>query len=160
MWWVLLLLLLGRPAWRPSAGGAVAMPLTAPLAGGQGDVVARVISSFGAPRDGGRRRHLGVDVKADVGTPVYAAHAGRVSFAGRGNTAGLWVGLDARGVTTRYLHLDRLDVRTGDNVTAGQQVGTVGTTGNATGGTPHLHYEVHMPRGRPVDPLTIPHRFH
>ena len=55
------------------------------------------------------------------------------------------------GVRSMYAHLSRVDVRLGEAVATGQQVGLVGATGDATG--PHLHFELRV-RGAAVDPLT------
>jgi murein DD-endopeptidase MepM/ murein hydrolase activator NlpD len=109
------------------------------------------------PTDGfgprGNRFHTGLDYPAGVGTPVVAAASGRVVFAGF--SAGGWgnlVILAHGGVTrTLYAHLSRVNVRVGQMVTAGRQIGRVGSTGNSSG--PHLHFEVRL-RGAAIDPLT------
>jgi murein DD-endopeptidase MepM/ murein hydrolase activator NlpD len=115
-----------------------AWPLRAPL----GD-------RFG-PR--GNRFHTGLDFPAAAGTGVAAAGYGRVAYAGwhGGGWGNLVVVLHRRGVRTRYAHLSRVDVRVGEPVQAGFQVGLVGSTGISTG--PHLHFEV-LVRGAAVDPL-------
>jgi uncharacterized protein YraI len=91
--------------------------------------------------------HSGTDISAARGTPVFSAYCGTVdTVANLGNTSyGRYVII--RSVINGnvrfiyYAHLDRNDfVRPGQTVTAGQQIGTVGSTGNSTG--PHLHYEV------------------
>jgi peptidoglycan hydrolase-like protein with peptidoglycan-binding domain len=111
---------------------------------------ARVGDRFG-PR--GARFHSGVDFPAQAGAGVIAARAGRVTYAGwhGGGWGKLVVIAHGGGVRTMYAHLARVDVRVGDRVEAGFQVGLVGTTGHATG--PHLHFEVRV-RGAAVDPLT------
>jgi murein DD-endopeptidase MepM/ murein hydrolase activator NlpD len=116
----------------------LARPLIAPV----GDV-------FG-PR--GDRFHAGVDFPAPTGTPVGAARAGRVIFAGPSGSGwgNLVVLAHGGGVRTRYAHLSRIDVRLGMRVGGGSTVGLVGATGEATG--PHLHFEV-VVRGANVDPL-------
>lgn len=101
--------------------------------------------------------HTGIDIVADRGTPVIAAADGRISWAGEGlyrgiNSAddpyGLAVsirhdfGYDQRGIYTIYAHMDRVDVKAGQRVKAGDQIGIIGDTGNATG--PHLHFEVRV----------------
>jgi Peptidase family M23/Putative peptidoglycan binding domain len=100
----------------------------------------------------GTRFHAGLDLTAPQGTTVGAAAAGRVVFAGfaTGGWGNLVVVAHAGGVTTRYAHLARIDVRPGQVVAAGAGLGTVGATGRATG--PHLHFEVRV-RGAAVDPL-------
>jgi peptidoglycan hydrolase-like protein with peptidoglycan-binding domain len=100
----------------------------------------------------GRGFHAGVDLPAGAGTPVAAAAAGRVVWAGyRRGGWGLLVTIAHRdGLRTMYAHLSHVDVRLGQRVQAGSRVGRVGATGEATG--PHLHFEVRL-RGAAVDPL-------
>lgn len=105
--------------------------------------------------------HNGYDWLVPIGTPVLAAGAGRVVSAGLGTAsacpllggaivAPLFVQI-AHGakpnelIETLYLHLSRVDVKVGDEVTAGQQVGLSGTTGCSTG--PHLHFGAYRVRG-------------
>ena len=86
------------------------------------------------------RAHKGTDYAAPTGTPVYAAGNGRVSFAGVKGGYGKTVIINHPGnVQTRYAHLNRIRVKAGTRVTQGKTIGTVGSTGLATG--PHLHYE-------------------
>jgi murein DD-endopeptidase MepM/ murein hydrolase activator NlpD len=112
-------------------------------------LVAPITSPFG-PRGG--RFHAGVDLPSPTGTPVRAAAAGRVVFAGW--LDGGWgkiVRVAHRGaVRTFYAHLSRIDVRVGRRVRAGARVGAVGATGVYVSG-PHLHFEVRV-RGASVDP--------
>ncbi len=114
-----------------------------------------VISRFGDSRDGGTRRHAGIDIRAPRGTPVLAPAAGRVTASRRQSRGGNIVVLLVEGGTEFvFAHLDSRGVGAGDRVGAGQTLGTVGNTGNARGTTPHLHFEVH--RGdRPVDPYPL-----
>jgi murein DD-endopeptidase MepM/ murein hydrolase activator NlpD len=117
------------------------LPLDAPVAALVGD-------RFG-PR--GDRFHSGVDFLAAFGTPVTSAAAGRVTWVEARDGWGLLVTVaHANGVRTLYAHLSRADVRLGQRVAAGEQLGLVGATGEATG--PHLHFEVRV-RGAAVDPL-------
>ncbi|HSJ15171.1 MAG TPA: M23 family metallopeptidase [Longimicrobiales bacterium] len=97
--------------------------------------------------------HEGVDISAPRGTPVRAMRAGEVLFAGRQGGYGLVVIL-AHGTNVRslYAHLSRIDVAKGQRVRAGEGIGAVGQTGNATG--PHLHFEVWR-WGRPEDPVPL-----
>jgi hypothetical protein len=117
------------------------IPLAWPLQAPVGD-------PFG-PR--GNRFHAGIDLVAELGTPVAAAASGRVSFAGiaRGGWGKLVVVVHRNGVRTLYAHLSAIDVRRGAQVGAGDRLGLVGATGDATG--PHLHFEVRL-RGASVDP--------
>jgi murein DD-endopeptidase MepM/ murein hydrolase activator NlpD len=108
-----------------------------------------VTDGFG-PR--GSRFHSGIDIPAPAGTGVVAAAPGRVAYAGwLPGGWGLLVAVAHRdGVRTLYAHLSRVEVRVGELVQAGWQVGRVGATGDATG--PHLHFEVRV-RGAAVDPV-------
>lgn len=101
-------------------------------------------SSFGAPRDGGRRSHQGIDFGASTGTPIHAAAAGVVFVAGW-VSANAGYGVELRtpsGVVTKYFHIRSggVAVHNGQQVTAGQVIGYVGATGDATGS--HLHFEL------------------
>ena len=95
--------------------------------------------------------HSGLDLAGLPGTPVVSVASGVVASAGYSGACGnrVAVVLDT-GTTTLYCHLDKLSVRVGDKVTAGQQLGTMGSTGHSTG--PHLHFEVLTPAGERVDP--------
>ena len=87
-----------------------------------------------------KRPHRGTDYAAPRGTPVYAAGDGRVIEAGYTGSNGNYVFIQhGEGFKTHYLHLNRKRVKRGDRVKQGQVIGTVGSTGAATG--PHLHYE-------------------
>jgi hypothetical protein len=99
--------------------------------------------------------HAGVDWAAPTGTPILAAGAGTVSFAGDGSGYGNVVYIDhAGGMQTRYAHMNAFGrgIKTGSVVQAGDLIGYVGTTGRSTG--PHLHFEVHL-NGTPVDPFSL-----
>lgn len=112
-------------------------------------VDAPVGDRFG-PRGG--RFHAGIDLPAQKGTPVVAAASGTIDFAGRNDGFGRLVAVaHGDGLRTLYAHLARVDVRQGQRVGVGEQIGRVGSTGNATG--PHLHFEVHV-RGAAIDPLS------
>lgn len=110
-------------------------PMIRPVAG-------RETSSFGKYRsfsDGGKSHHNGIDIAAPAGTPVVAAAEGVVTFAGHQPFYGHVVIVGhGHGVATSYNHLERIEVRVGDRVAAGQRIGRVGSSGNATG--PHLHW--------------------
>jgi murein DD-endopeptidase MepM/ murein hydrolase activator NlpD len=96
--------------------------------------------------------HHGTDYRGKRGTPVLAAGNGTVTFAGRRGGYGRVVFIDhGNGVITRYAHLNRIDVKVGDTLTAGQQLGQLGASGRTTGA--HLHFEVRL-TGRSVDPNT------
>jgi murein DD-endopeptidase MepM/ murein hydrolase activator NlpD len=94
--------------------------------------------------------HTGQDFPAKVGTPVRAVTSGVVRIE-HPAWAGNLVRIDhGNGLETLYAHLSRIDVADGQQVKAGQQIGTVGTEGNSTG--PHLHFEVRL-AGDPVNPM-------
>jgi murein DD-endopeptidase MepM/ murein hydrolase activator NlpD len=121
----------------------------------------RVSSPFGYrdhPVKGKRHIHTGVDFAAPKGTQVVAAAAGIVQFVGFENGYGKYVVLShPQGYTTYYAHLSAFarDLRVGAPVTEGQPLGTVGSTGTATG--PHLHFEVRL-NNHPTDPLMLTSR--
>lgn len=125
----------------PSAPYTLAWPLELPVLG----------DPFG-PR--GDRWHSGIDLVAPMGTPVYAARAGKVVYADwlDGGWGFLVVISHGNGECSWYAHLSRIDVRKGVWVAAGVRVGAVGATGDATG--PHLHFEVRV-RGASVDPVRL-----
>jgi murein DD-endopeptidase MepM/ murein hydrolase activator NlpD len=97
------------------------------------------------------RFHSGTDFPADYGTPVLAAGAGKVIFAGRYSGYGNCVQIDhGNGVVTLYGHMQRILVKQDAVIAAGDRIGLVGSTGRATG--PHLHFEIRLDH-RPVDPV-------
>lgn len=99
------------------------------------------------------RAHLGVDYAAPTGTPVRSVGDGVVDFAGTQGGFGNVVMVKHRNNSvTVYAHLSRINVRTGQSISQGQNVGAVGQTGWATG--PHLHFEFRV-NGAHKDPLTI-----
>jgi murein DD-endopeptidase MepM/ murein hydrolase activator NlpD len=99
------------------------------------------------------RAHLGVDYAAPIGTPVRTVADGVVEFAGVQGGFGNVVMVKHGGSNlTVYAHLSRINVRHGQSVGQGQNVGAVGQTGWATG--PHLHFEFRV-NGAHRDPLTL-----
>lgn len=99
------------------------------------------------------RPHRGTDYAAPRGTPVYAAGDGRVIKAGYSRANGNYVFIrHGDQYVTRYLHLHKRAVKQGQRVDQSQVIGTVGSTGAATG--PHLHYEFLM-NGVHRDPRKI-----
>ena len=113
-----------------------------------------ITSYFGnrvAPKAGASTDHKGIDIGAAEGEPVIAAAAGKVTTVAYSGARGYYIVVDhGSSYVTLYQHLSRQDVKVGDMVKAGQQIGAVGETGIST--APHLHFEVHV-RGTPVDPL-------
>jgi murein DD-endopeptidase MepM/ murein hydrolase activator NlpD len=115
--------------------------------------VRSITSGFGYrhdPFNGRAAMHSGIDFKGAIGSPIFAAAEGRVTFAGLkggyGNTVEV---THANGMLTRYAHLSRIDVRPGQLVAAGATLGGLGSTGRSTG--PHLHFEVRV-NDRAVNP--------
>jgi murein DD-endopeptidase MepM/ murein hydrolase activator NlpD len=89
--------------------------------------------------------HSGVDLLADVGTPVLAAEDGLVIYVGQEGAYGNLVVINHLGRRqTRYAHLSRVTVRIDQRVRAGDVIGTVGTTGQPDIIPPHLHFEVRL----------------
>lgn len=137
----------GRVTVTLRTGPSLAFPVD-----GRGD--ASVGSVFGDPRDGGSRPHHGIDVFAPRGTPVVAAAEGVVRSVETTRIGGrvVWLWDRRQGVSLYYAHLDSQMVARGASVQVGDTLGTVGTTGNARGTPPHLHFGIYR-RGRgPVDP--------
>jgi murein DD-endopeptidase MepM/ murein hydrolase activator NlpD len=103
-------------------------------------------SPFGHRADpiaGLRAMHEGIDFNAPPGTPVLAAADGVILSAGWDGDFGKLIEVDhGGGLTTRYAHLSRMDVKAGAVIKRGELLGAVGTTGRSTG--PHLHFEVRM----------------
>jgi murein DD-endopeptidase MepM/ murein hydrolase activator NlpD len=97
------------------------------------------------------RLHAGVDIGVGFGTPIRAAAAGTVSYAGwLGGYGNLVVVEHGGGLATAYAHQQRIYASVGQTVAQGDVLGEVGSTGNSTG--PHLHFEVRI-NGTAVDPL-------
>lgn len=113
----------------------------------------RPTSPFGYRRDpinGKLRFHSGLDLSAPPSTTIHAAAPGVVLFAAYSGGYGNYVVMQhANGVRTHYAHLAHLFVEAGDQLTQRAPLGTVGSTGRATG--PHLHYAISM-SGNFVDP--------
>lgn len=125
-----------KPAPKPPASNA---SYVAPVQGRVGDGL--IVGSGGSmSRSAGG--HSGVDIMAPHGTPVRSAAAGTVASINRsGGAYGLHVVVKhGAGVYTLYAHLSRISVSVGQSVSAGQQVGNVGSTGNSSGA--HLHFEL------------------
>ncbi len=137
------------PSWVP---GPARWRRSTPGGHDQGGEI-RVTSGFRNrmhPMSGRLTHHDGVDIAAPRGTEISVGRAGVVVRAEKaGGYGNLVVVEHGAGVQTRYAHCDRLDVKPGQQVEAGQVVGTVGSTGRSTG--PHLHFEVRI-EDRAVDP--------
>lgn len=154
----------------PGVGAPLGISLVSPL-----DGYPRIATSgLGEPRDGGRRRHRGIDFASEQGEPVRSIAAGTVTFAGvdwerRAQIAlepwgaaivherhmgprGLFVEVDhGDGVVSLYAHLASYDVQVGDRLDAGQRLGEVGRSGVKDSGA-HLHFGLFQD-GKVLDPL-------
>ncbi|NYF33139.1 MULTISPECIES: M23 family metallopeptidase [Sphingopyxis] len=110
-------------------------------------------SGFGYRSDpftGAGAMHAGLDFRGPIGTPILAAAPGRVSFVGQKSGYGNVVEVDhGQGILTRYAHLSGFTTKVGTQVTAGQQIAKMGSTGRSTGS--HLHFEVRL-NGEAVNP--------
>ena len=128
-------------------GPAYSYPVTwgTPLSGEFGEV------SASWPRG-----HAGLDFNGETGDPVYAATDGRVEYAefNYGGYGNLVMIMRADGTQTRYAHLDKIKVRKGERVNAGDLIGLMGNSGDSSGS--HLHFEVRVGRAlTPTDPAGL-----
>ena len=111
---------------------------------------------FLAPRSG-HRRHRGIDLVAELHSPVHAILSGTVVQVGVHRGLGRFVELEHRHeLHSLYAHLNDVQVAPGRRIRQGAVIGTVGKTGNARSRwvTPHVHLEV-LKNGEPVDPQTL-----
>ena len=132
----------GDPA---STGGYDTGSYVVPVQGG------KFGEGLGVSRDGGKRKHNGLDIQAPMGSPVTAIQPGQVIQVSSDPKSGTFVRVrHADGSTSSYSHLGSVAVKTGDAVGPGVHLGTVGTSGNATG--PVLHLVIRDPNGNIVDP--------
>ena len=117
-------------------------------------VLGTVTSGFGYrdhPVDGENKFHYGIDIAADKGSDIQAFADGTVEFIGDSTSYGLYIQLEhPDGIKSFYAHCDSLAVSKGDCVTAGQKIGEVGNSGNATG--THLHFQLSL-NGMSLNPI-------
>jgi hypothetical protein len=115
---------------------------------------ASIGSFWGAVREGGKRKHEGIDIFARKGTPVVAMSDGVVVSVTNGGKGGktVWLRSHNNLWTEYYAHLHEQKVKWGQWVKKGEILGTVGNTGNARYTPSHLHFGVYTARG-PVNPL-------
>lgn len=116
----------------------------------------RITSNFGnrkAPTKGASKYHEGIDIGAQTGSAVVAAAAGEVVISKYSYSAGNYIMIDhGSGIFTIYMHLSKKYYDVGKEVSQGQTIGEVGSTGYATG--PHLHFGIRK-NGKYVNPLTF-----
>lgn len=133
-----------------------ASPISSSSVSFQMPALGRISSTFGTrfhPIDKKVKFHGGLDVAIPTGTRVNSAADGVVSFAGKkGGYGNLVIVQHPDGRETRYGHLDKILVATGDSVSGGQEIAKSGSTGKSTG--PHLHFEIRE-NGQVVNPLKI-----
>lgn len=117
---------------------------------------ARLVNTWGAGRDGGRR-HQGIDIFAPRGTPVRSTTEGVIESKGMRGLGGLVVAvIGPGGYRHYYAHLEDVAAQAvGEWVHAGEIIGYVGNSGNAAVSSPHLHYGIYTPGGRAVNPYTF-----
>lgn len=126
------------PSPAPSgAPSALAIPVA-------GVAVDQLADSWGDARGEGTRAHHAVDILAARGTPVLAAAPGTVEKLHQSVDGGLtlYVRSPDGGTIHYYAHLDSIAVAEGQPVRQGERIATVGNTGSAASGAPHLHFEV------------------
>lgn len=123
-------------------GGRFMKPASGPVVSGFGNRYHPILHK--------NRLHAGIDIGAGHGSPIVAAAAGTVVSAGWRGGYGNCVIIDhGGGLSTLYGHMSKISVSDGQKVNRGQRIGSVGSTGLATG--PHLHWEVRV-NGTPVNP--------
>lgn len=112
-----------------------------------------VLSFFGDPRDGGKRKHHGVDIFASRHTPIIAPTGGTIRFAGERGLGGrvVWMYDNLRDQTLYFAHLQDIMVHKGEQIFPGDTLGTVGNSGNARTTPPHLHFGIY--KSGPQDPF-------
>ncbi len=97
--------------------------------------------------------HAGIDISCGIGTPVYATHDGTVRYEWT-QAGGNCLRLTGMDCYTRYCHLSSYVADDGEQVKAGEEIARSGNSGAWTTGA-HLHFEVHLPDGTLIDPLTV-----
>ena len=116
----------------------------------------RITSGYGnrkSPMKGASTNHQGIDISASVGAQVLAAAAGEVVISTYSYSAGNYIMINhGSGIFTIYMHLSKRIAEVGQEVSQGQKIGEVGSTGYSTG--PHLHFGIRK-NGQYVNPLTF-----
>jgi murein DD-endopeptidase MepM/ murein hydrolase activator NlpD len=118
-----------------------------------------ITSRYGMRKDpisGNLAFHTGIDLRADTGTPVYAAMDGVISVVGNNRIYGQHILISHdNGYKTFYAHLSAFSVKQGEKVSLGKKIGAVGNTGYSTG--PHLHFGIYNKNGKNINPLDLVH---
>ncbi|MCP1471418.1 murein DD-endopeptidase MepM/ murein hydrolase activator NlpD [Sphingobium sp. OAS761] len=151
------------PASVPMPSPSNTGPLLIPVSG---VAASALVDTFAQARDHGGRPHDAIDIMAERGRAVLAAADGPVEKLFWSDAGGrtLYQRADGGRLLLYYAHLDGYapGVREGISVRKGQQIATVGSTGNADPAAPHLHFAVHVVRpddpwyaGRPVNPYPL-----
>lgn len=114
----------------------------------------KLTSGFGYRKDPFTGRvafHAGIDINGESGDAVFSAADGTVSDTGYDSRYGNFVVIDhLGGLQTVYMHLSKIEAKTGEVVVRGEKIGLLGSTGRSTG--PHLHFQI-MQKSEPVNPL-------
>lgn len=129
----------------------VAPSLAFPVSGLNSSAIASV---WGDDRDGGFRRHEGIDIFAKKRTPVLAVDEGTVTRVNENNLGGkvVWFRPKSFNINVYYAHLDSQIVESGQKLKSGDTLGLVGNTGNARNTAPHLHFGIYSSGGA-IDPF-------
>ena len=116
-------------------------PLIIPV---EGVTAAQLTDTWGQSRGGGTRAHHAIDILAPRGTPVLAAASGTVEKLFESGAGGhtIYIRTDDGATIHYYAHLDSYGVAEKQRVHQGEAIATVGNTGSAAGGAPHLHFEI------------------
>ncbi len=116
----------------------------------RGIFISRPFGISDVPGSEFKKEHAGIDFPAETGTPVLAAADGTVTGAGFTSGYGNYVIIEHEdGYSTLYAHMEEILTEEGETVQKGDEIGTVGSTGNSTG--PHLHFELRL-NDEPIDP--------
>jgi murein DD-endopeptidase MepM/ murein hydrolase activator NlpD len=139
------------PGWRVPAKKNQIGPNKMPYSDGR--YSAKGKERWRTKKNGEGKKHLGIDIPAAIGDPVYAAASGIVDEKMTGGGWGRLVKLrHPDGTQTLYAHLSARSVTTGQNVRIGDIIGKVGTDGNGKDRGSHLHFEAYGVNGRQTDP--------
>ncbi|MET0309480.1 MAG: M23 family metallopeptidase [Sphingomonas sp.] len=130
-----------QAATRATSRGALLIPV-------QGVRADQLSDTWGDSRGGGVREHHAIDIMAPKGTPVLAAASGTVEKIFESDAGGhtIYIRTLDGGTIHYYAHLDSYGVAEKQAVRQGERIATVGNTGSAAGGAPHLHFEIKIMR--------------